>query len=204
MRAGEMPEPGAAGRRRAGRGSRRRCEPAGFQNQKRRVQAASCPIACRSCWAMTWPGSWFESDRECGNSKPATKSMRGQLIDRIGTFAEFIAVNENDVALKPKNTHHGRSGIDPAGRLDGLAGAGRKSQSEEGAEGLHPGGVRRRRHLRHSAGEASRRDGSDDDEQRQHRFGEEPRRRHRHRLQERRFRRTSCRTTMWSCTAWTR
>ena len=29
--------------------------------------------------------------------------MHGRAIDRIGTFAEFIAVNEADVAFKPKN-----------------------------------------------------------------------------------------------------
>ena len=29
--------------------------------------------------------------------------MRGRMTFRIGTFAEFIAVNEDDVALKPKN-----------------------------------------------------------------------------------------------------
>ena len=35
-------------------------------------------IACRSSWAMTWPGSWSGPDPGCGDSSPATRSTRGQ------------------------------------------------------------------------------------------------------------------------------
>jgi alcohol dehydrogenase len=41
----------------------------------------------------------------------------------IGTFAERIVVNENDVAPKPRKHHHGRSGVYLAGRFNSLAGS---------------------------------------------------------------------------------
>src|SRR5205823_2308304 len=40
---------------------------------------AFCLIAYRSFWATMWLASWSESDLECGDSSPATKSMRGQI-----------------------------------------------------------------------------------------------------------------------------
>ena len=48
---------------------------------------------------------------------------------RIGTFAEFIAMNEAAVAIKPKAPQHGRSGLHPAGGPDRLAGAGRTGRT---------------------------------------------------------------------------
>jgi hypothetical protein len=38
-----------------------------------------CAIAYRSFWAMMWLGSWSESDLVCGDSSPATRSMRGHI-----------------------------------------------------------------------------------------------------------------------------
>ncbi len=46
--------------------------------------------------------------------------------DRIGTFAEFIAMNEDAVAIKPKD-HHG-SGLHPSRGLDGVASVIRTSE----------------------------------------------------------------------------
>ena len=43
----------------------------------------SCLIACRSSWVTMWPESWSESDLACGDSSPATRSMRGPT--RIGS-----------------------------------------------------------------------------------------------------------------------
>ena len=62
---------------------------------------------------------------------------------RIGTFAEFIPVKEASARAQAQGTHDGRSRFHPAGGLDGMAGAGREGQPEEGAEGLHSGGLRR-------------------------------------------------------------
>src|SRR5256885_17264693 len=61
-----------------------------------------CRIVCRSFWAMTWPALWSGSDLECVDSSPATKSIARLADGRIGAFAEFSAIKEDDVAIKPK------------------------------------------------------------------------------------------------------
>src|SRR2546426_9614548 len=64
--------------------------------------SAFCGIACRSFWAMTWPGSWSGSDLACVDSSPATEVYARPADGRIGAFAEFSAIKEDDVAIKPK------------------------------------------------------------------------------------------------------
>ena len=73
---------------------------------------------------------------------------------RIGTFAELIAVNEKDVALKPKILTMEEAASDPSGRLHGVAGAYRNGRPEERAEDLYPGGIWRCRHFRNPACQA--------------------------------------------------
>ena len=108
----------------------------------------------------------------CGGSSPATRSMRGRArSDRhVRRIHRDQRGRRGDQA---REAHHGRSRFHPAGRPDRLAGAGRASPPEEGAEGPHPRRLRRRRHLCHPAGQASRRDRRDDDEHSQRRAREE-------------------------------
>ena len=103
---------------------------------------------------------------------------------RIGTFAEFVAGQGGIAGAQAQGPHDGRSRFHPPGGLDGMAGAGREGQPEEGAEGLHSGRLRRRRHFRHPVGQASGRNRRHDDERGQCRAREEPGRRRRHRLQD--------------------
>ena len=51
---------------------------------------------------MMWPGSWSESDLGVRRFKPGDEVYARPDKDRIGTFAEFISINEDDVAIKPK------------------------------------------------------------------------------------------------------
>ena len=61
-----------------------------------------CAIACRSSWAMTWPGSWSGSDSRVRRFKPGDEVYARPTDGRIGAFAEFIAIKGADVAIKPK------------------------------------------------------------------------------------------------------
>ena len=61
-----------------------------------------CGIACRSFWGMTWPESLSGSDPECGDSSPATKSMRGRLTGESARSRNSSRSAEDDVAIKPK------------------------------------------------------------------------------------------------------
>jgi NADPH:quinone reductase-like Zn-dependent oxidoreductase len=72
--------------------------------------------------------------------------------DRIGTFAEFISMAEDDVAIKPRELTMAEAASIPPCGPDRLASTGRDSRPEARAEGLHPGGHRRRRHVRDTAG----------------------------------------------------
>ena len=146
--------------------------------------SSSCPIARPSSWATTWPEPWFGVGSKVRQFKPGDEVYARPRDGRVGTFAEFIAMNEADVALKPKNLSMEEAASIPLVGSDRLAGAGRESQPEEGAESFHPCRLRRRGNIRHPAGKASRCDGRDDDEHGECRVGQEPRRRCRHRLQE--------------------
>ena len=55
--------------------------------------------------------------------KPGDEVYARPAKDRIGTFAEFIAMDEADVALKPKNLSMEEAASIPSGRSDRLAGA---------------------------------------------------------------------------------
>jgi len=61
-----------------------------------------CPIACRSFWGTTWPGSSSGWGPKCEDFEPGDKVYGRPNQDRIGTFAEFISMNEADLALKPR------------------------------------------------------------------------------------------------------
>jgi alcohol dehydrogenase len=74
--------------------------------------------------------------------------------NRIGTFAEFIAVSEDDLAIKPKSLTMEEAASIPLGRLDRLASAHRNGEIEEGAESSDPRGLGRRGYIRHSTCEA--------------------------------------------------
>ena len=57
---------------------------------------------------------------------------------RIGTFAEYIAIDQDDVALKPSLAHPGRGGRGAAGRPGRLAGPRRPRPRQAGPEGPRP------------------------------------------------------------------
>jgi NADPH:quinone reductase-like Zn-dependent oxidoreductase len=64
--------------------------------------------------------------------KPGDEVYARPNQDRIGTFAEFIAMNEADVALKAQKPHHGRGGVHSPCGSGGLASLDRPSELEEG------------------------------------------------------------------------
>jgi len=76
---------------------------------RRRVACRRCGLAtCRSrscgrvmCWSKSMPLASTNSTPRRFN--PGDEVYARPDKDRIGTFAEFITMNEADVALKPKN-----------------------------------------------------------------------------------------------------
>ena len=76
--------------------------------------------------------------------------------DRIGAFAELIAISENDVAKKPHATGHGTSSFDTSRRADRMASADRKSEAATRSESTHPRRFRRSWNDRDSTRKASR------------------------------------------------
>ena len=96
--------------------------------------------------------------------------------DRIGTFAEFIAMNEADVAIKPTHLSMEEAASIPLVGLTAWQALVEMAEPEARAEGLHPGGHRRRRHVRDPAGETSGCDGGYHRKRRQFRVGQSPRR----------------------------
>ena len=65
--------------------------------------------------------------------------------DRIGTFAELIAIDEADLGAQACRADDGRGGVAAAGRAHSLAGAGGEGGPAARPEGPHPRGIRRRR-----------------------------------------------------------
>ncbi len=74
---------------------------------------------------------------------------------RIGTFAEFVAVKESFVALKPKNLTMEEAASVPLVALTAWQALVEKAQLEARPKGLHPGWFWRRGHLCHPVGQAS-------------------------------------------------
>ena len=109
---------------------------------------------------------------------------------RIGTFAEFIAVNERDVAPKPKNLTMEEAASIPLVSLTVWQALVERAHLKKGQKVFIQAGSGGG-HLSHSTGQAYRGHGSHHHKQRQRRPGKEPRSRYRHRLQERRFRESS-------------
>jgi NADPH:quinone reductase-like Zn-dependent oxidoreductase len=116
--------------------------------------------------------------------KPGDEVYARPADGRIGAFAEFIAIKEGDVAIKPRALTMEEAASIPLVGLDRLAGTHRTSESAEGTEGSHPRRLWWRRHICDSAGEARRRDRGNDDEHGQRGASQKPRSRHRDRLQE--------------------
>jgi hypothetical protein len=65
--------------------------------------------------------------------KPGDEVYARPAQERIGAFAECIAVREDALALKPKTLNMEDAASHPAGRLDWLAGAGREGEPVLGA-----------------------------------------------------------------------
>ena len=91
--------------------------------------------------------------------------------DRIGTFAERIAVAEADLALKPGVDQHGRGGLAATGGTDRVAGTGGDGEGSARAEGSHPRRRGRSRVDRDPARQAPRRDGGHHRQRRQRGLG---------------------------------
>ena len=108
--------------------------------------------------------------------------------DRIGTFAELIAINQADVALKPTTLSMEEAASIPLVALTAWQALVVNAKLKRGAKGSDPRGLRRRWNDRHPTRKASGRTGRDDHKQRERRLGEEPGRRCRDRLQEGRLR----------------
>ena len=107
---------------------------------------------------------------------------------RVGTFAEFIAVNEADVALKPKNISMEEAASIPLVGLTAWQALVEVGKLKRGQKVFIQAGLRRCRDFCHPARQASRRDSRDHDEREKCRAGQEPRRRCGHRLQDAGFR----------------
>ena len=122
--------------------------------------------------------------------------------DRIGSFAEFISIKEDAVAIKPKKLTMEEAASIPSGRFDRLASTDRKSEPEERAKSSHPCRLWRCRNICNSAGEASWCDRSYDNEHGESRLGEAPRCRYCHRLQERTISKQSYMITMSFLILW--
>ena len=110
---------------------------------------------------------------------------------RIGTFAEYIAINEADVALKPKNLSMEEAASIPLVGLTAWQVLIERANLKKGPESLYPDRLRWCGDVRHPACQAPRRNRCDDGGRGEHRSGQKSRRRYRHRLQERRLRESS-------------
>ena len=64
---------------------------------------SSCRIAHLSSWGTTWLEPWSGSGPRSANSRPVTRIYARPRDGRVGTFAEFISINEADLTPKPKN-----------------------------------------------------------------------------------------------------
>lgn len=58
--------------------------------------------------------------------------------DRIGTFADFIAINENDVAIKPRRRARGEAACIPLVCLTAWQARVERARAKKGQEGDHP------------------------------------------------------------------
>ena len=88
---------------------------------------------------------------------------------RIGTFAEYIAIDQDDVALKPASLSSARGRRGPVGRAGRLADPGREGTHPARAEGSRPRRRRRPGVDRHPARQASRGTRGDHRQRRQER-----------------------------------
>lgn len=95
---------------------------------------------------------------------------------RIGTFAEFIAVREADVARKPANLTMVEAGSLPLVALTAWQALVDVARLQKGAEGVHPGRFGRGGHGGHSVGQAPGGLRGHHDQRGQYRAGHKPRR----------------------------
>ena len=108
--------------------------------------------------------------------------------DRIGAFAECIAMQEDAVAKKPTNLTMEEAASIPLVGLTAWQVLVERAKLSARAKSAHPRGLRWGRNRCHSAGQASWCDRRDDHEHGESRVGEAPGCRSGHRLPERRFR----------------
>ena len=97
--------------------------------------------------------------------------------DRIGTFAEFISMNEADVAIKPTQLSMEEAASIPLVGLTAWQALVEMANLKPGQKVFIQAGTGGVGHVRDSAGETSGRDGGHHSKRRQLRHGQSPRRR---------------------------
>ena len=117
--------------------------------------------------------------------KPGDEVYARPADGRIGAFAEFIAIKEDDVAIKPTALTMAEAASIPLVGLTAWQALIERANLKHRTKSAHPRGLGWCGHICHSAGEARRRDGGDDHEHGERGSGQKPRGRHRDRLQER-------------------
>src|SRR4051812_27132734 len=94
--------------------------------------------------------------------KPGDEAYARPADGRIGAFAEFIAINEEDVAIKPKALSMEEAASIPLVGLTAWQALIERANLKTGQKGSHPRGLGRGGHVCHSVGAARRRDSGDD------------------------------------------
>ena len=121
--------------------------------------------------------------------------------DNIGTFAELVAVHEDDLARSLADPDHGGIRCAAPGGADRVAGARRAGEPAVRSEDPYPRGVRWRRDDRDPARQAPRRTRRDDDGHDQHRTGSRTSALTWSSTTSATTSKRSCATTTWSSTA---
>ena len=147
---------GGAGRARPGPGGGP--QPARREDPRWASSSRSCRTSCRSILGNDVAGTVIRVGAKVRGFKPGDEVYaRPRDKDRIGTFAERIAVAEADLALKPASISMEEAGSLPLVALDRVAGPRRARQRAARAEGPHPRRGRRGRVDRDPARQAPRR-----------------------------------------------
>jgi alcohol dehydrogenase len=116
--------------------------------------------------------------------KPGDEVYARPADGRVGAFAEFIAIKEDDVAIKPTALTMAEAASIPLVGLTAWQALIESANLKARTKGAHPRGLGWCGHICHPAGEARRRDGGDDHEHGQRGSGQKSRGRRRDRLQE--------------------
>ncbi len=121
------------------------------------------------------------------------------LIDfpRDGAAAEYVAVQANDLALKPRTLDHAHSAAVTLSGLTAWQALVHARRSAAGAEGFDPRRRRRRGHVRGAVGALERRARHHNQLRSEPGISAQPGRRSDHRLHARRVSKTNCATSTW-------